>query len=245
MYAGFIKQALNKRHTNDFYMCEVKTGSTYYNHIRIIDAIAIKKSWANPKVTAYEIKVSRQDFLRDNKAHEYLAYCNEFYFACPKDVIKENEVPEACGLIYVSDKGTLKIVKKAHHRDIEIPEDLFIYIIMSRIESDRYPFHESKSHYWRDWLDNKIEDRKLGIIIKSKLLEKINLLTSQVNKLEIYKRKYEDIEKVLTGHGIMGWNYLEDLKSALSSGFNTSINNDIKQIIKFSESLKRKMGVEL
>lgn len=56
------------------------------------------------KVRGYEIKVSRQDFQNDNKWREYLGYCDYFYFVCPADMIKPEELEPNIGLIYI-DKG--------------------------------------------------------------------------------------------------------------------------------------------
>ncbi len=68
----------------------------------------------------YEVKISRSDFKADFKKrfkHEKLSgkwidkiksntfnIPNYFYFACPKDLIKPEEVPEYAGLIYAWDK---------------------------------------------------------------------------------------------------------------------------------------------
>lgn len=68
----------------------------------------------------YEIKVSRSDFKADFKKrgkHWRLSdkeiiwtpknpVANRFYYVCPKDLIKADEVPEYAGLIYIdNDKG--------------------------------------------------------------------------------------------------------------------------------------------
>lgn len=106
MKASFIKQVLAKKHSKDFFLCEVKTGPSWYTSgLGIIDAWAMKKSWANEKVTGYEIKVSRSDFVKDEKWTNYLPFCNEFYFICPKDLIKRDEVGGLiCGLTYAKMK---------------------------------------------------------------------------------------------------------------------------------------------
>lgn len=65
-----IKHALARKHerTQDFFLTEVKNGSTYFsNELYIMDGLAIKKSWVNPMITGYEIKVSRNDFLQEKK----------------------------------------------------------------------------------------------------------------------------------------------------------------------------------
>ena len=95
-----ISEYLAKRHTNDMFFTEVKNGPTWLGRHNRIDCLAIKKSWANPCITGYEVKVSRSDFVQDNKWQAYLHMCNELYFACPKGLIALDEVPENSGLKY-------------------------------------------------------------------------------------------------------------------------------------------------
>ena len=57
-----IKIALSYKHIKDFFLTECKSGSTWFTvpgDMKILDALAIRKSWANPCFTGYEIKVSR------------------------------------------------------------------------------------------------------------------------------------------------------------------------------------------
>lgn len=64
--ADEIKRALSKRHTDDLFLTEVKTSATWSNkELLKFNAFAIKKSWAKPRLTGYEVKVSRADFLND------------------------------------------------------------------------------------------------------------------------------------------------------------------------------------
>ena len=157
MTATFIKKALEYRHAKDFFLCEVKTGPSWYAEMGKMDAWAMAKSWANPRVVAYEIKVSRTDFLNDNKWMKYLSCCNEFYFACPKNLIKQSDVPKNAGLIYISDKGHARTVIKAKYHE-EIDNAVFQYILMNRVKSDRYPFHSDNKEWLKDWMQNKHEN---------------------------------------------------------------------------------------
>lgn len=140
MTAKDIKKLLAKRHRYDVFVPECKDGPTMWNNQgdpghRRMDAWAMKKSYTQPRAICYEIKVSRVDFLRDDKWHHYLPYCNEFYFVCPPDLIDKSELPEGTGLIYTSKKGTSLVTKKkALWRDVRIPESLYKYILFSRAD---------------------------------------------------------------------------------------------------------------
>jgi hypothetical protein len=61
----------------------------------------------------FEIKISRGDFLNDAKKskHQQGGGANYFYYVCPKDMIKKEEVDKRYGLIYVWDTGYIEIVK--------------------------------------------------------------------------------------------------------------------------------------
>ena len=65
MTAYQIKGALSLKHDKkDYFLEEVKTGRTWGSQgLLKFDAVPIKKSWENPCVTEYEIKVNRNDFL--------------------------------------------------------------------------------------------------------------------------------------------------------------------------------------
>ena len=83
-------------------------------------------------VYEYEIKTSRSDFKADlkkeykhnrlsgriDKDADYIKWSghpgrpNHFYYVCIKDLIKESEIPQYAGLIYVEDKD-IKVIKKA------------------------------------------------------------------------------------------------------------------------------------
>ena len=62
----------------------------------------------------FEIKISRSDYLIDAKKdkHKDCNGANYFYYVCPKDLIKAEEVDKKYGLLYISQDGTVEIVKK-------------------------------------------------------------------------------------------------------------------------------------
>jgi len=62
----------------------------------------------------FEIKISRADYFNDakKKKHGTEKGANYFYYVCPKDLIKKEEVDGKYGLIYIWDTGYVEIVKK-------------------------------------------------------------------------------------------------------------------------------------
>jgi hypothetical protein len=93
---------------------ELRNGTGYGRQDRYVDAFAFnlypsKKHWR----VAYEIKVSRADFLSELKKPEKRAFgfdiSHEFWYACAPDVARPEEIPEGCGLL-VAQGG--KLVQK-------------------------------------------------------------------------------------------------------------------------------------
>jgi len=63
----------------------------------------------------YEIKTSRSDYLKDklkDKHQRTEEGANYFYYVCPTDLIKKEEVDKKYGLIYVSEYGAVEVVKR-------------------------------------------------------------------------------------------------------------------------------------
>lgn len=112
-----IKLALKEFHNGkpSYFITECKTCSTYFpdpQGLLKFDGLAITKSYTKPNIIGYEIKVSRNDFLQDNKWHLYLQYCNEFYFVVPKGLVKKEELPDHVGLIGKVDPIDLELAIK-------------------------------------------------------------------------------------------------------------------------------------
>lgn len=72
---------------------------------RRIDAaiIDVSKRW----IRGFEIKISRSDFLRDEKWPEYTEFCSSLSLVCPDGLIRKEEVPKPFGLLYVGMEATL------------------------------------------------------------------------------------------------------------------------------------------
>jgi DNA repair MmcB-like protein len=199
--APALLRLLEARHSKDLFVPECKDGPTHLTtHLRM-DGWAMVKSWANPCVLAYEIKVSRSDFVADNKWPGYLPYCNQFYFVMPKDLIDLSEVPEQVGLLVAIGQGAgarLITKKKAPYRDVVIPESVYRYILMCRVrvesESDR---SESDRDRWRHWLTLKAEDQKLGYQVAKRIRERATELEIENHRLTKQMENYDRVKVAL------------------------------------------------
>jgi len=212
--AADILKLLEQKHADDVFVAECKNGpSKKTTHLRL-DAWVLRRSWAKPCVLGYEIKVSRSDFLGDNKWHGYLPLCNEFYFVAPSGVIKPGELPEEAGLLLVTSTATrLWTKKKAPHRNIDIDANIFRYVLISRavIASDPvYADGQSGAEYWRRWLAQSQENREIGWRVSRALSERYQREVTQVRehqrKLEKKLSRLEGVERLLRRLKIsVGW----------------------------------------
>lgn len=85
-------------------------GSVYvpeytYSHMRIDAAVIdIRSRW----IRGFEIKMTRADFLADEKWLNYAEFCSSLSIVCPKGLIQREEIQKPLGLLWVSvcEKGT-------------------------------------------------------------------------------------------------------------------------------------------
>ncbi|MDF2842496.1 MAG: hypothetical protein K0R00_922 [Herbinix sp.] len=236
-----IKKALARKHEErEFFITECKNGPTMTGMLQF-DGLAIYKSWAHPNIVGYEIKISRSDFQRDTKFFQYMPYCHELYFVVPTGLIDRMELPNDVGLIYYNSKTqTLTTKKKAIHRNIEINADMLLYIIMNRLNNDRLPFHSSKQEYFQDWLNSKLNDRQLGNMVSSKLINRINEL-HDINRrsgyIEEQLKELSELHEVMDRYGIHSWNAVKGLEEALSKPYPKKIDDIHKRLTKVVEEM--------
>jgi len=108
----------------------------------------------------YEIKISRADYFKDAKKHKHSDInqgANFFYYVCPKDLIRKEEVDSKYGLIYVSKYGSISIVKRP-----------------LKLNDRRYDDWRSLAvrMYWK-WYRLWREKLKLGVITQEQYLESL------------------------------------------------------------------------
>lgn len=92
---------------------------------------------------AYEVKVSRSDFLRELTDHGKRAFAekvgNETWFVGPAGVFKEEEIPEGWGLLVMQADGVLKRVRAAPWRKVEPYTMPFIASLARRAAAEGKP----------------------------------------------------------------------------------------------------------
>ncbi len=121
-------------------------GSVQLSNVQIADVVAVNKSFANPLVKIYEIKVDRGDFLGDVGRLKYQGYfrsANQVYFAIPQGLLKVGELPQdGVGLITRTD-STWHVVKAARRTDYKLDVEFLLKLLMRGYE-DYWQRYRSK-----------------------------------------------------------------------------------------------------
>lgn len=184
MTAKHILELLRSKHEDDVFVPECKSGPTQNTKHRRLDAWVMKKSWASFNTIGYEIKVSRSDFLSDEKITSYFPLCNQLFVVCPAGVIKSaDELPQGVGWMQVASTGNLLITKKrAQFREIDDPVMLYRYILMWRAVITDVGEKEDSVRYWKQWLENKKINYELGCHVSKALSEEIKKYAISMRK---------------------------------------------------------------
>lgn len=253
--ADQICHKLEQLHRGDAFFTQVKNGPTFTSHnLLILDAVAMKKSWTKPCITGYEIKVDRGDFTRDEKWIHYLKYCHKFYFACPVGLIAPEELPKEIGLIYYNpEKDCLSTKRKAITKAIELPTEMFYYIIMSQLQPDRHPFFSGRREFFEAFVQDKEEKKHLGYEVRLKLNQYIRELEQKAKEAERlagrHERNTEELEylkQILRSCGVdtSSWRWKEDLEKTLKLGVPIGIERQVENAISSLQSVLEKLKRE-
>lgn len=136
MNAEQLKGALRSRYQNNrqyVALCEFRPGTGYgVNSERWIDFYVIQ-CWGDLHTLAFEIKVSRSDFLAELKQPEKrrlaLHYSHEFYFVAPAGMIKPEELPVEAGLLEAREEFGVVVLREKRsplHRETARPTWRFV-----------------------------------------------------------------------------------------------------------------------
>lgn len=246
-----ILDLLRKKHEEDTFVNDCKTGDMGHP---ILDAWVMKKSWSHPLYLGYEIKVSKQNFRNDCKWMNYLPYCNQLYFITPQGLIDKTEVPEVCGLIYISKNGRMLYTKKhAQYRKIDIPDTIFRALLMSRVQITKESTYGRSNKltgadYWASELKNRKEDKELGWkisqIIQEYVIRKVDETITENSKLKNENNKLSNVKYFLEKNGINTKHlsvYEIRNKINLITGDISGILNQVSILIGGLESFKKKV----
>jgi len=199
-----MKRAESQRHI--FFDEVTDYGRSVLGHQSRIDAIAIKPAYSKIQIWGYEIKVSRQDFVQDEKWHQYLEMCNNLYFVCPHGVIKKDEVPADAGLIYVHKNGTgMRTVKKAPYRTVTYRPVYFLGMILNKLGlMDKSEFtREERIARVKRSMELEQDALTIGRMLRSSLAHELSATRERQERIEKKIKELEDVRDFLRSEGVI------------------------------------------
>lgn len=244
--ADHIIDLLAAKHASDVWIPECKDGQTWGGGHARLDGWAMKRSWSPLNMVGYEVKVSRSDFLKDDKWPVYLDLCHQLYFVCPYGLIDPTEVPEKCGLICVSKTGTrLYTKKKAPRREIELPGELMAYALMradgfTAMHNGDGPTREERI---RQWMKDKDRKRHLAGIVNDRIANRIWEAERENDRLQSELSRLEKVKALLDELGIDPNSYRaeDQLRSRLSGEIPRDLRFGLERVIRHAQDLLNDM----
>lgn len=185
---------LRERHKEDISTAELEAGRTG----RRMDFVAIKCSWTQPQIVAYEVKVDRQDFVNDKKWPSYLDTCKELIFVTAPGVATLEEIPEECGWHELSSNGArLFTRKKAPVRVIKAQDEAVLY--KRFLMRDRGGLaQEPNQDFWNRWLAKNREDRALGRVLRREIaLTAAAQIAKSNEEVRAMRKRVENMEHAM------------------------------------------------
>jgi len=245
--ADEVLSKLLVKHSNDLCISECKDGPTQgVDNYSRMDLLVMNRSWSNMCFTGYEIKVSRNDFLRDDKWRSYLKMCNEFYFCTPWKMISVDEVPEVAGLRYIQPSGRVYTIKKAPFREQGVHVNTLLYILMCRVKvSDewRNGFGEKRVDYYRRWLAEKAEKQDIGHRVSYKVGEIVRATQRENQNLKLENENLAELKQLAAEMDIpVSYGYKSLIKQRLEAKTKELIDGVDKNLERNLRDLQRVVG---
>jgi len=171
---------------------ELRNGTGFPNQTRSLDAFVLNLYPSERHARyAFEIKVSRSDFLRElNQPHKRMwgmEVSNEFWFVCSPGIAKTDEIPEGCGLLVPTKTGKLRALKRAQWRDSRDFTMTEIAAIARQSKRDVYT-----DLIWR-YADRKMTRDELGELIAVTFEDEIHRRIEDKSKAIAEKRISDEL----------------------------------------------------
>ena len=225
--ARHIRRLLEVRHHRDLVVAECPLNEG--GGLRA-DLWVMKKSWASPMTTLYEIKVSRSDFLRDDKWPRYLPYCNALFFAVAPGVCTPEELPEAVGLVGLTKNGGgLRTLRKAQWRasDPEGQSSVLKAVLMNRIMPRADPL--TRDQRIALWAERAESAESIGQHVGARVRRELAEASAKVGEADMRIRALAEFEAHLRQMGInpsaSSWSMRNQLDGTLRSELESSLKS--------------------
>ena len=238
-----VIDALHKKYDDNAFsyaFLEQVANGTGLRANRHADAIAVQL-WESRglNITGFEIKVSRQDWVKElkhpEKAEPIAQYCHYWYLVCgDENIVQFGELPANWGLMVPHTKGTLKIVKEAPLNKNPKPVDMiFLCAVLRQTQNQLTDTAKLQAKYHQGYTDGKEDGKKDAE-------SNVKYWRESRDELQKTVKEFEDI----SGIGITQWrwNYTDSQKIAQAVKIvldGTYLNNlrELKRMQRISEEV--------
>lgn len=227
MQAGTIDRLLRQRYKDKHIVVSEMQGVTGNGRL---DFVAIRASWTHPDVEAHEIKVSRRDFLQDDKWAPYLDSCHLFWFVTAPDVILNvDEVPAQAGWLEASKNGAkLFVRKKAPRREMSDQQQAKLFRQLLHRYYYTAPGSGMSKEERTDWMDRYalgLATRKdVANRVRARILSELRTMEQRAATNEAEMEALKAFRDALLGLGVEQA-HLDRIASARTSyGVQTQVN---------------------
>ena len=129
------------------------------------DVFTIERTYTALNTRAFEVKVSRSDFLADataGKAQGYRSVAGALAFAAPKGLLKREEIPDGCGLIERGESGWRWARKPVISRIETLPTKVWLKLLMDGIERAHDPRGQLRHQRVSEYTQQRRSEQMLG-----------------------------------------------------------------------------------
>lgn len=222
MTANHLTELLRARHVKDIFVPECKMGA---GGSRTLDGWALLPTWSPLTAIGYEIKVSRSDWLQDQKFEEYRSACHLFFVVALRGVVQIGELPPGVGLLEPIGQGTgCRLVMRAKATR-GTPDDarlvrLMAHVLMWRKDQRDYgaQTREQRAAFWKSWVAEREDFHVVGRSVRGRMRQILDEAIQAKQTAESRARRLEDVDAVLTELGIRpGWDRWSTRRSVENS----------------------------
>lgn len=208
--ARILTGLLEERHAKDVFVPECKMGEA---GSRTLDGWALLPTWSPLTSIGYEIKVSRSDWLQDQKFEEYRSACHLFFVVAPKGVVQSGELPTGVGLIEPVGEGSGRRLLMRAKASRQEPDKAKLVRVMAHVlmwrKDQRSGFaqsREQRASFWKKWVDERQDFATIGRSVKGRMRTILAEAIKERQAAEFRAKQLEDADAVLRELGVTpGW----------------------------------------
>jgi hypothetical protein len=254
---GQLKVRLQERHADDVFALEALAGP---GGAMRFDGWGMKPSWVETRCWGYEVKVSRSDFTGDRKWQHYLDFCTHFYFVCPANLIRPEELPHEIGLLWSTSTGNRIYQKKA-----AVPRPIsdaalatmLRHVLMWRYSSRQETRRETAERWMADRADGTDFAYKMRQYIRGRVAAETDGVRRENERLQEEHKTLLAVRGWMMKNGIRPegeWTTvrkLDEATRALKAGLSEEMSelaNELMRLskaqVRLAETIRGKKGVD-